>query len=121
MNLLSLLVWLSSMSFLYFGFSCFYSKFIISEFKRYGLPKYRKMTGFLQLFGAVGLVVGLYFDNLLLLISAAGLFLLMLFGFIVRIKIKDNFFKSMPSFIFAVINALIAVKTYFLISGIGNN
>ncbi|MFD1061818.1 DoxX family protein [Winogradskyella litorisediminis] len=121
MNLLSVLVWFSSISFLYFGFSCFFSKFIISEFQRYGLPKYRKLTGTLQLIGAVGLLLGLYKSNVLLLIASAGLFLLMLAGFIVRIKIKDNFFKSSPAFIFAVINALIAVKTYFLISGVSYN
>lgn len=121
MNLLSVLVWFSSISFLYFGFSCFFSKFIISEFKRYGLPKYRKLTGVLQLIGAVGLLVGLYFDGILLLVSSIGLFLLMTAGFVVRIKIKDNFFKSSPAFVFAIINALIAVKTFFLISGVSYN
>lgn len=121
MDLLSVLVWFSGICFLYFGFSCFYSKFIISEFNRYGLPQFRKMTGMLQLIGAAGLLVGLYYSNVLMLSASAGLSLLMLLGFVVRLKIKDNFIKSSPSFIFAIINALIALKTYFLISGIGNN
>ena len=122
MNLLSVLVWFSSISFLYFGFGCFFSKFITSEFQRYGLPKYRKLTGLLQLIGALGLLLGLYKSNVLLLVASAGLFLLMLAGFIVRIKVRDNFFKSSPAFVFAVINGLIAVKTYLLIvSIVGNN
>lgn len=100
------------MAFIYFGFSCFYSGFIISEFIRYHLATYRKLTGFLQLLGAVGLLVGLYLSPVLLLLASSGLFLLMLAGFIVRLKIKDNFFKSSPSFVFAVLNLLIALKTY---------
>ena len=87
------------------------------EFNRYGLPRFRKLTGFLQLIGAIGLLIGLYFYPLLLLLASIGLCLLMLAGFIVRIKIKDNFIKSSPSFTFAALNLLIAFKTlskYFL-------
>jgi hypothetical protein len=117
LDLLAGLTWFSSLAFIYFGINCFYSKFIILEFNRYGLPRYRKLTGFLQLIGAIGLLIGLYFYPLLLLLASVGLCLLMLAGFIVRIKIKDNFIKSSPSFTFAALNLLIALKTlskYFL-------
>jgi uncharacterized membrane protein len=99
-------------AFVYFGFNCFYSKFIISEFNRYNLPNFRKLTGFLQLIGAVGLLVGLYFNPLILLLASTGLFLLMIAGFVVRMKIKDNFIKSSPSFGFASLNLFIAIKTF---------
>ncbi|MFC4633460.1 DoxX family protein [Dokdonia ponticola] len=112
MDLLTTLTWFSSLAFMYFGVNCFYSKFIIAEFERYGLPKYRKLTGFLQIIGAVGLLAGLYYSPLLLLLASVGLCLLMLLGFIVRLKIKDNFIKSSPSFTFAVVNLLIALKTF---------
>ncbi len=112
MDLLTLLVWFSSIAFIYFGINCFYSKFIISEFIRYNLTKYRKLTGFLQLIGAVGLLIGLYFYPLVLLLAAIGLSILMLAGFMVRLKIKDNFVKSSPAFTFAVINIIIAFKTF---------
>lgn len=79
---------------------------------RYGLPKFRNLTGYLQLIGAVGLIVGLSFSPILLIISSLGLCLLMLAGFAVRIKIKDNFFKSSPSFGFAVLNLFIALKAF---------
>jgi hypothetical protein len=46
-----------------------------------------------------------------LLVASIGLCLLMLAGFIVRLKIKDNFIKSSPAFTFAAINLLIAIKT----------
>lgn len=113
MNLLTVLVWISSLAFIYFGINCFYSKFIILEFKRYELPMYRKLTGFLQLIGAIGLLIGLYFNPILLLLASIGLCLLMLSGLIVRIKIKDSFIKSSPAFTFAVLNLFIAVKTFY--------
>jgi hypothetical protein len=113
LNLLIALTWISSLAFIYFGINCFYSKFIIAEFERYALPKFRKLTGFLQLLGAVGLLIGLYFTPLLLLLAAIGLSVLMFLGFIVRLKIRDNFIKSAPSFIFAFLNLMIAIKTYF--------
>jgi hypothetical protein len=113
LNLLIVLTWISSLAFFYFGINCFYSDFIILEFERYGLPKFRKMTGYLQLLGAVGLLIGLYFSPVLLLLASIGLSLLMISGFIVRLKINDNFIQSLPSFIFAVLNVCIAVKTFY--------
>ena len=112
MDLLTVLTWLSSLAFIYFGINCFYSKFIISEFKRYDLPKFRKLTGFLQLLGAIGLLIGLYLYPILLLLASTGLCLLMFSGFAVRLKIKDNFIQSSPSFIFAALNFWIAFKAY---------
>ena len=112
MKLLPAITWLSGLSFIYFGIACFISDFIISEFTRYGLSKFRILTGLLQLFGAAGLLVGLYFNPKILLLSALGLCVLMVCGFSVRISISDNFFKCLPSFFFAVLNLFIAIKTY---------
>ena len=112
LELLTALIWFSSLAFFYFGISCFYSEFIVSEFIRYGLQQFRKLTGLLQIMGAMGLLIGLYFSPLTLLLSALGLGLLMLAGFIVRLKIRDNFLKSSPAFTFAAINLFIAFQTY---------
>jgi hypothetical protein len=113
LDLLIGLTWFTSLAFIYFGINCFYSKFIISEFSRYTLPSYRKLIGGLQLLGAVGLLIGLYFSPLLLMFASIGLCLLMTSGFIVRIKIKDNFIKSSPAFTFAAINLGIAIKAFY--------
>jgi hypothetical protein len=113
LDLLTVLTWFSSLAFVYFGINCFYSKFIIDEFKRYKLPNYRKLTGFLQLLGAAGLLFGLYLIPIVLLLASMGLCILMLAGFIVRIKIKDNFIKSSPSFTFAALNLFIAIKAFY--------
>ena len=112
MDLLSAFIWFSGVSFIYFGYNCFYSKFIKTEFERYNLPGFRKLTGYLQLSGALGLLIGLYYNTIILFLASIGLFLLMLGGFIVRLKIKDSFIQSFPSFGFAVLNLFIAIKTF---------
>jgi len=76
------------------------------EFKRFGLEKFGTMTAILELAGAVGLLVGLGF-NVVLLISSGGLTLLMLLGIIVRIKVKDSFLVLLPALIFMLLNLLI--------------
>ena len=79
------------------------------EFQRYGLEKWRPVVGILQLMGAAGLLLGYFYVPVLSIIAAVGLSLLMMLGFTVRLKIKDNIVQSSPSFIYAVINAYIAI------------
>lgn len=107
MSLLLFLVFFSGVAFFYYGWGCFYSPYIQKEFNRYGLPQYRRLTGFLQLLGAFGLFLGLLFPSIGI-IAAIGISLLMLLGFLTRIKIKDSFFQSLPSFFFMLLNGLIA-------------
>jgi hypothetical protein len=111
LDLLNVFIWFSGVAFIYFGLNCFFSEFIKSEFERYNLSGFRKLTGFLQLCGAFGLLVGLYYNTIILFLASTGLFLLMLGGFIVRLKIKDSFTQSFPSFGFAILNLFIAIKT----------
>lgn len=99
-------VWLSSISFLFFGINYFTSQYLKNEFKRYGLEKFGPLTATLQMLGAVGLLVGLKVP-LILSVASGGLALLMLLGFGVRIKIKDGFWLSLPSFLFALLNGYI--------------
>ena len=63
--------------------------------------------------GAIGLLIGLYYTPILLLLASSGLCLLMLSGFIVRVKIKDNFIESAPAFILWALNLCIAIKTFY--------
>ena len=79
-----------------------------TEFKRYGLGGFRVLVGMLQVLGALGLLLGLNWSGILL-ISSAGLSLLMLLGFIVRIKIKDSFLLCLPSFLFMIICSYIFI------------
>jgi len=77
-----------------------------AEFKRFGLEKFGKITAIFELLGAIGLLVGLVL-NLVLLISSSALALLMLVGIIVRIKVKDRFLVLLPALIFMILNSWI--------------
>ena len=59
-----------------------------------------------QFLGAIGLLVGLKF-NPILTISSFGLAFLMLSGVIVRIKLKDSIWVSLPAMFFMVLNTYI--------------
>ena len=61
------------------------------------------ITGVLQILGATGLIVGLWFPWAAL-ISSAGLSILMFLGVCVRIKIRDTFAQSSPAFIYMLLN-----------------
>ena len=104
--LLRTLIVISALSFIYYGLTFFINSKMKEEFDRYELAKFRNLVGFLQLLGGFGLLVGLMW-NLILIVSAAGLALLMLIGFGVRIKMKDGLLESLPSFIFMLINGYI--------------
>ena len=110
--LLNSLLLFSSISFFFYGFNCFFSGFIIEEFNRYGIPQFRKLTGWLQLMGALGIIVGFWINNLQLL-STLGLSLLMLFGVAVRIKIKDNLKQILPALSYFLLNAYLCYKLLF--------
>ncbi len=80
---------------------------------RYGLDAFRKLVGGLQCLGALGLLVGLYMSPSLQLWSAVGLFILMLLGFMVRLKIRDPWHQALPSIAFALLNAYIAFSLWY--------
>lgn len=112
MNLLTFLTFISGISFLFFGVASFTASQIKSEFIRYGLKNFRKLVGILQLFGALGLLFGLLYSTFLQAISALGLSILMILGFIVRIRIRDSLIQSAPSLIYALLNAIILIMLY---------
>ena len=109
MTLTIILVLISTISFLFFGISCFVTAEMKTEFIRYGLSDKLKLVGTLQVIGALALGLGYLYLPILAIIGAIGLSILMLFGFGVRLKIKDNFIQSAPSIIFAFLNAYIAI------------
>lgn len=80
------------------------------EFLRYGLEKQRTFVGLLQLIGAIGLLVGYFYEVTITIISAFGLCLLMILGFGVRLKIRDSVIQSAPAFLYALINGYIFLK-----------
>ncbi|OGX87066.1 DoxX family protein [Hymenobacter glacialis] len=106
MSLLPALVLFSSLSFLGYGIAYFKSPNMKSEFKRFGLEKQGLLVVVLEILGALGLLVGLALNPILLL-AAGGLALLMLLGVAVRLKIGDSVLVTLPAFAFMVLNAYI--------------
>jgi len=103
-NILCILI--SSLSFFAYTLYYFKSSKMKREFKRFGLEKLGLIIIAFQFLGATGLIIGLKF-NLILTISSFGLALLMLFGLIVRIKLKDSIWISFPALFYMGLNTYI--------------
>jgi|TARA_B110000879_G_scaffold73864_1_gene103186 hypothetical protein len=96
----------SSLSFFAYALSYFISPHMKKEFKRFGLEKIGLLTIILEFIGATGLIVGLKFDPILT-ISSFGLALLMFSGLIVRIRLKDSIWISLPALFYMGLNTYI--------------
>lgn len=103
-----LLTAFSAISFFCYGFGCLFSRRMVDEFERYGLARFRKLTGVLQLLGASGLALGLFGYTTIGFLAAAGLSLQMLLGWIVRLRIRDSIVQCLPAICYMGLNALIA-------------
>lgn len=110
MDIDKICVLISSFSFFAYTIYYFKSPKMKMEFKRFGLEKFGLIIMTLQFLGATGLLVGLLF-NPLLIISSLGLALLMLAGFLVRLKLKDGILVSLPALFYMSLNAYIFLTT----------
>lgn len=98
-------------SFGFYGIGCFISNQTRLEFERYKVPQLRQLTGSLQIAGSLGIVAGHWFRPLIVL-SAAGLMMMMSYAVITRYKIRDTLYATMPAFSLAVLNAYIAFTAF---------
>ncbi|MDZ4725256.1 MAG: DoxX family protein [Leptospira sp.] len=105
---LSVLILLSSFSFIAYGIHCLVSLNMIVEFERFGFKKLRILTGILEILGGMGLLVGVIW-NPLLIFSSLGLTSLMLVAFGVRVRLKDGILESTPSLILMLMNLSILI------------
>jgi hypothetical protein len=105
-NLLTLLTLVSSALFTIAGVSCFVGSDMRREFGRFGLDRLRLLTGALELLGAGGLIVGLWWPVVLRL-AAGGLALLMLAAMAIRVRQRDGPRLVLPAALLAGINAVI--------------
>tara|TARA_B110000977_G_scaffold10002_1_gene13100 strand:+ start:920 stop:1270 length:351 start_codon:yes stop_codon:yes gene_type:complete len=103
---LTICILLSSLSFFAYVSSYFITPHMKSEFKRFSLEKLGLLIIVLQFLGATGLLVGLKFNSILV-VSSLGLALLMLLGLLVRARLKDSLWISLPAFFYMSLNAFI--------------
>jgi len=102
----------TAISFIIYGINSFFSKRMIDEYSRWGFEKFRKQISFLQILGGLGLTLGL-FMNFFLIISSTGLSLMMLSAIIVRVYIKDNISRILPSITYFMLSILILINAVF--------
>jgi hypothetical protein len=95
---------LTIIAFLGYGLCCVFSTHMVVEFERYRLARFRLITGYLQILGACGLLVGFLLIPAVGLLAALGLSVQMLLGFGVRLRLRDSFLQCLPSFGFMLIN-----------------
>ena len=112
MDLPTLITFFSGVSFLGYGTALLLSKHMEEEFVRFGFSRQRTLTGYLQLMGAMGLLVGYWFSPGIAFTAATGLCLMMFFGFGVRLKIRDTMLASSPALLYALLNGYLGVFYY---------
>jgi hypothetical protein len=84
-----------------------------NEFIRFGLSRLGAFTAFFQILGAIGLLIGIVI-NVILMMASAGLTLMMVLGVAVRIKVRDPFWAMLPALFFLVLNSYILYQALML-------
>ena len=84
------------------------------EFKRYGFSKFRLLTGYLELLGAIGIIVGLYLIPFIYIFSTIGLSLLMALGIWTRFRVKDPWYQIIPAISLFILNVFLSYKAFDL-------
>jgi len=95
------------MAFLGYGISYFTGTHMKSEFKRFQLEKLGLLVVILEILGGLGLMVGFWISKPLVAVASGGLALLMLLGLIVRLRLKDSLWISLPALFFMALNGYI--------------
>jgi hypothetical protein len=108
MRFLDAAVLLSSLSFLAYAVGYFNSPRLAQEFVRFGLPKLGPVVALFQAAGAIGLLAG-YRYPLLTTLASAGLALMMLVALLVRLRVGDSLWVSLPALFFLGLNLAICV------------
>lgn len=99
----------SGVVFIFYGLLCLTTNHMVVEFNRYGLARFRKIVGVLELLGGTGLIVGFYYP-LISIVASVGLTVLMLLGVLVRIKNKDPLWEIIPAFSLMLLNGYIFLQ-----------
>lgn len=100
-----------AISFIGYGFACLTTEYMVREFERYGLPRYRRLTGILQLLAAAGLLAG-FKVPLIGALAAGGLAIQMLVGFGVRLKIRDSLPRCIPALAYLALSAWLCARFF---------
>lgn len=106
MDLNTVLLVFSAISFIFYGITSFFSRRMVSEYSRWGYSDQRILLGFTQLMGGIGLFVGIY-NSIILSIVSFLLTFMMITAVFVRIKIKDSLTNMFPAIFYSALNFII--------------
>ena len=106
-----ILILISAITFIFYGFLCLFTDHMKAEFIRYKLFKYRELTGWLEILGGLGQVIGFFYTPLLFF-SSTGLACLMFMGILVRVRSKDKFWSITPAFGLMIVNIYVAIEEF---------
>ncbi len=99
---------ISIVSFMYYGLTVLVANAMVDDFARFGLAKFRKLTGVLELIGSLGLILGYYLPHFTVA-AAGGLALMMGVGVVVRLRCGDSLADALPAFVMLLVNLYIVV------------
>ena len=109
--LYEVLVVISILAFLFYGLSVLFSDAMVEEFERYGLARFRRLTGLLEVLGAAGLALG-YVVPALTIVASGGLALLMALGVGVRVRAGDSAAQALQAVGMLLVNLFILVYAW---------
>jgi uncharacterized membrane protein YphA (DoxX/SURF4 family) len=107
---------LSMLLFFYYGISVLASDAMVREFEKFGLLRFRRLTGILEVLGAAGLLVG-YVLPPLVIVASGGLALLMVLGVAVRLRAGPPLTDAVPALVMAIINLYVFLYAVTHIGG----
>ena len=85
---------------------------IITEFQQYQLPVWlRDLVGILKLSFSIMLLAGIY-DEKFKYLGSSGLILLMLAALLTHVKMKNSFYKALPSLTLLVFSTIILMSHF---------
>jgi len=94
-----------------YGFLVLYFDGMRAEFERFGLSRYRRLTGVLEVVGGGGLLVGLLVAEVML-VASGGLVLLMVLGVLTRVRVRDPLLEIVPAVAVLLVNLFILLSTW---------
>ena len=96
----------SGASFLHYGYEILVGDPLRNEFERYGVPRFRRFVGSMQVLGGAGVLIGLGYAPLGAA-AAAGLAVMMFLGLVVRLRIHDAPRLMIPAAFLCALNAVL--------------
>lgn len=95
---------ISGLAFIIYGLLCLLTNHMVVEFERYRMTRFRVLTGYLEVLGGLGSIIGYFLNDMIFIFSCSGLAILMTMGAAVRIKVGDSLIQTLPAIILGIIN-----------------